>query len=178
MYFGVCMKAAFNKTVAFTMLFIAALPLVFAGYVQVAEAIIHHQMKEALKQKSLVIVRIKSSQITWTEKGKEARINGNMFDVAGYKINGDYTELTGLFDKDEDALFAQIDTSNQKNNFDATGSTLVLKWFSCFSSVQKNITSDFISTEKNSCRLATQTIFIKTPFLSLNTPPPKPAINL
>jgi hypothetical protein len=168
------MKAAYFKIITSFMLCIATLPLIFAGYIQIDEAVIHHQMKEELKQKNLITVHVKSSQITWTEKGEEARINGNMFDVAAYKINGDDIEIRGLFDKDEDALFAQIDTCNQKNNCDAAGSTLVLKWFSCFSSVQKNNALNYISAEKDIYNSTLQNIFIKSPFLSFDTPPPKP----
>jgi hypothetical protein len=39
-------------------------------------------MKEELEQKNLVTIHIKSSQIARSEKGKEALVNGNMFDVA------------------------------------------------------------------------------------------------
>src|SRR5690349_16902621 len=115
------MKTASFKIISYFILSIAILPLMFSGYVQVSEAVIHYKMKEELEQKNLVIIQVKSSQIVWTEKGKEAIVNGNMFDVEHYKINGDEITLTGLFDKDEDALFAKIDNCNS-NNSNATGS--------------------------------------------------------
>jgi hypothetical protein len=169
------MKTVSFKIIPYFILAIAILPLMFAGYIQVSEIIIHYEMKEELEQKNLVIIQIKSSQIIWTKKGKEAIVNGNMFDVEHYKANGDEIELTGLFDKDEDALFAKIDNCNSTNS-NATGSTLVLKWFSCFLSVQKDNASNFFTAEKKSLGSTTQYIFFQSPFLSFDTPPPKSVI--
>ena len=58
---------------------IAMLPLIFACYVQISKAIIHHEIREAPEQKKLITIHVKSSQLIWTDEGKEARTNGNMF---------------------------------------------------------------------------------------------------
>jgi len=167
------MKTVPQKIKSFFILCIAALPLIFAAYVQISEAVIHHEMKEQLEQKNLVTVHVKSFQLVWTDKGKEARINGNMFDVESYKINGNDIELTGLFDKNEDALFAQIDNARQKNNPDATGSVLVLKWFGCFVwNTQQTITGN-LSPQKIITVSNQQNNILQNPFLSCITPPPK-----
>lgn len=170
------MKAASQKIISSIILCIAAMPLIFACYVQLSEAVIHHQMKEALEQKSLVTIHIKSSQLVWIDKGKEARINGNMFDVKSYVVKGIVIELTGLFDKDEDVLFAQINNAQQKNNTDATGSALVLKWFSCFSWNANNETIDNLCVQATSIKTIPQNNFLQNPVLTCITPPPKSAI--
>jgi hypothetical protein len=151
---------------------VALLPLVFAAYVQTSEAVIHHQMKEELEQKNLVTIHVNASQLIWTEKGREAIVDGNMFDVKDYAVNCDVIQLTGLFDKDEDALFAQMN-AQQKNNPDATGCTLALKWFGCFGWVSNTCLNEFFLTEKPLFLSTLQNNFIQSPVLSCDTPPPK-----
>ncbi len=159
------------------MLCIALLPLIFAVYVQISEVVIHHQMNEKLDQKNLVTIHIKSSQIVWTKKGKEANVNGNMFDVKNFLINDDDIRLTGLFDKDEDALFAQINNAQQKNNSDAAGSISVLKWFCCFLWNANNVTSEILSAQLIISTPIHQNNFLQSPVLACDTPSPKPAIS-
>lgn len=158
------------------MLCIAMLPLAFAAYVQVSELVIHHQMREELEQKNLVTIRLKSSQIIWTEKGKEASVNGFMFDIERYAVNGNEIELTGLFDKDEDALFAQVDNAQQKNNNDATGGVLILKWFGCFSWNTNHISDNILTAQAIYNKPIQQNSCLQNPVLSCETPPPKPII--
>ncbi len=169
------MRAALHKTISYLLLCIALLPLIFAVYIQMSESVIHHQMKEALEQKNLVTVHIKSSQIVWIEEGKEASINGDMFDVEKYLIKGNDIELTGLFDKAEDALFAQINNS-QQNNTDATGSISVLKWFGCFNWNTHQTNLEIIPAKKILAASLQQNHSFKNPVLSCDTPPPKSAI--
>lgn len=158
------------------MLCTAALPLIFAAYIQISEAVIHHQMREELEQKNLVTIQVKSSQIIWTEKGKEASVNGLMFDVERYAVNGDEIQLTGLFDKDEDALFAQIDNAQQKNNNDATGSVLVLKWFGCFLWNANHVPVSILSAQSTYNKPIQQNSRLQNAVLSCDTPPPEPII--
>lgn len=152
------------------------LPLIFAAYVQTSEAVIHHQMREELEQRNLVTIQVKSSQIIWTEKGKEASVNGFMFDVERYAISGDKIQLTGLFDKDEDALFAQIDNAQQKNNNDATGSVLVLKWFGCFSWNTNHASVNILSARSIYNNPIQQNSYLENPVLPCETPPPESMI--
>jgi hypothetical protein len=168
------MKAASRNIISYLLLCMALLPLVFAAYIQTSEALIHHQMKEELERKNLVAIHVNASQLIWTEKGREAIVDGNMFDVKAYTINGADIQLTGLFDKDEDALFAQM-SIRQKNNPDATGSTLALKWFGCFGWVSNISLNELFLAEKPLPVSLLQNNFIQSPVLSCDTPPPESA---
>jgi hypothetical protein len=166
------MKTPFRKIISYLMLGIVVLPLVFAGYIQTSEILIHREMKEGLEQKNLVTIHVRSSHLTWTKKGKEAIVNGNMFDVKNYTENGDQIELTGLFDNDEDKLFTEINMQ-QENNTDATGSTAALKWFSCFSWHPDNDPNQFFVAQNSLFPLSRQYTFIQDPVLPCDTPPPE-----
>lgn len=166
------MKAAFKKIISSFMFCIALLPLIFTLHIQITAAVIHHQMKEKLERQNVVTIHIKSPQLEWIKKRKEASVNGNMFDVKSYSIKGDDIMLTGLFDKDEDALFAQIDNTDQKNNTEA-GNTMALKWFSCFWWNVTSVTIDILSSEVILSKAIQQNTFLQNPVLSCDTPPPK-----
>lgn len=167
------MKATLNKIISSLFLLLATLPLIFAAYIQTSEAVIHHRMQEELEQKNLVTIHVNSSQLIWTNKGKEASINGNMFDVEKFSVTGNDVQLTGLFDRDEDALFAHIN-NQQQNNSDATAGTSVLKWFGCFSWNANNIiTQCLCSSTILSPQKIQQNNILQEPFLSCDIPPPK-----
>lgn len=167
------MKTGFRKISSSFIFFIALLPLIFALYTLTSQAAIHHQMHEELEQKNLVTIHVKSFELVWTRTGKEASINGNMFDVKSYIIKGDDIELTGLFDKDEDGLFTHIDNTQQKNS-DATTGTSVLKLFGCFSWNSNNIATQHLSSSViSSLQKNQQNNSLQNPFLSFDTPPPK-----
>ena len=172
LYFSACMKGPSHKLISYLLLCIAALPLMFAVYVQFSEGIIHRQMREELEQKTLVTIHVNAAQLIWTNKGKEATVNGNMFDVKDYTVNAGDILLTGLFDKDEDALFAQVN-AQQKNNPDASGSSLALKWFSCFSWSLNAAATEFFLTEKSLPSSLLQNDIIQNPVLPCDTPPPE-----
>jgi len=154
------------------MLGMAILPLVFAAFVQISETTIRHQMEEELEQKNLVTVHVHASQVVWTDRGKEAIVNGHMFDVKNYTTNGDHIKLTGLFDNDEDALFAQID-DHQKNNTDGTSDTLILEWFSCFAGIPSTAVHEFFVSEKSLPAPLLRSDFIQTHVSTCDTPPPE-----
>lgn len=166
------MKATLNKIISLLLLCLATLPIIFAAYIQVNEAVIHHRMQEELEQKNLVIIHVNSSQLIWTNKGKEASINGNMFDVEKFSVTGNDVQLTGLFDRDEDALFAHID-NQQQNNSDATAGTSVLKWFSCFSWNANQANDEILPVQKISTAFIQENSFLQNPVLLCDTPPPK-----
>jgi len=169
------MKVAFHKLITCFLLSLAALPLIFSVYFQLSQSIIHDEMREELEKSDLVTIRVKTSALTWTETGREASVNGKMFDVEKFIVKGNEVQLTGLYDKDEDALITQLD-NQEKNNSEPTGSTLVLKWFSCFSWIQDRESNDLFSAQ-NSCNNALlQEEYIQNPVLSCETPPPESCI--
>lgn len=65
-------------------------------------------MKEKLESERLISLQINTADIVWVEEGREALINGKMFDVESYKQSGNQSVLTGLFDSMEDKLYEDL----------------------------------------------------------------------
>ncbi|HYK45093.1 MAG TPA: hypothetical protein VEV83_07990 [Parafilimonas sp.] len=124
--------------------------------------------------KHLVTVRVDASSVTWTKTGKEALVNGKMFDVNQFTAVNGQIELVGLFDEDEDILMSQLD-SQEEDRFPANGNALVLKWFSCFSWVQQTDLNNLLLEESSSNIARHEKDVITDAFRACETPPPETA---
>lgn len=168
------MKSRYQKLAAIILLAITASPLLFGMFLHVSQVVNQFEMREKLEKENLVTITVDQSQLQWTDKGEEAVINGDMFDVESYSINGNKIKLTGLFDKSEDALIAQIETAQKNNPDNANNNSLVFQLFGYFS---------FHITENNfACNVAESSKQAFAPFqnpgitsaeLLKETPPPK-----
>jgi len=165
---------ALRKYITCFLLLLAALPFLFSFYFRVSERIIHHDMREELEMKHLVTVRVDASSVTWTKTGKEALVNGKMFDVNQFTAVNGQIELVGLFDEDEDILMSQLD-SQEEDRFPANGNALVLKWFSCFSWVQQTDLNNLLLEESSSNIARHEKDVITDAFRACETPPPETA---
>ena len=166
------MKSAFHKLITFFLLCLAALPLIFAIFIQISQSVIHDQMREELKENKLVTVRVSTFDLTWTESGKEVIIDGRMFDVEKFAVEGNEVVLTGLFDTDEDDMITMLD-GLEKNSPDATSSTLVMEWFSLFSFIQEKEPNFFLAIKQFPATSLLQYNRPENPVLSCDTPPPE-----
>ncbi len=75
-------------------------------------------MKEKLEESITQTITLSKEKLIWVKKGKEIKINGKMFDIKSIETNknGDYV-VSGLYDEQEDKLFASIDKIlSQKEN--------------------------------------------------------------
>jgi hypothetical protein len=118
--------------------------------------------------------------VKWTDEGEEAFVNGNLFDVKHYSISKDKIQLTGLFDKKEDKLIAQIEHIEQKNNSDnASNSSLVFQLLSCFSlcTAENNQINFYSFVNERNYSSFLNPIITGTDLLN-DTPPPKSGSSL
>ena len=165
---------ALRKYITCFLLLLAALPFLFSLYFRVSERIIHHDMREELEMKHLVTIRVDASSVTWTKTGKEAMVDGKMFDVKKFAASNGQIELVGLFDEDEDILMSQLD-SQEEDNVPASGNALILKWFSCFSWMQQTELNYLLLEEKSSNIASLQKDLVTDAVVACDTPPPEPA---
>jgi hypothetical protein len=130
-------------------------------------------MREKLEEANLVTISVNISEVKWTHKGEEAVINGNLFDVENYSIKGDNIQLTGLFDKDEDKLVAQIENSQKNNSDNSNNNSLVFQWLGCFSLFKENNQTEFLICVNKQKYTPIQIPIIINADLLNDTPPPK-----
>jgi hypothetical protein len=155
------------------LMLIAAPFLLFVCFV-VQQKIVQHRMLEKLEQTSLQSISINEADIIWVKENKEALIDGKLFDVKSYSVNSNKITLTGLFDKDEDALkkdYASIFHSNKNESIPTN--ELVLKCMFVYVIINHNVDdSNYITNsniEKKYLSFSQKSI---TQYLSVHTPPP------
>lgn len=97
-----------KKILAFVMLFAVAAPLLFFTCFFIKQKWIEHEMEEQLENASLRTITVDITAVHWIKKNKEVVIDGKLFDLRSYTVNGSRVTLTGLYDKDEDILNEQM----------------------------------------------------------------------
>lgn len=109
------MNAAKKIAVYLMMLLVGAMPLITAVYFIAGCCIAEYIAFEKIEKQACKKYKVSCRQVKWIKKGKELTIDGKLFDVKEYAQRNDSLELTGLFDKEEDALFEQYkDLVNHK----------------------------------------------------------------
>ena len=154
------------------------IPAIISLYLYASQLIIQYKMREEMEHASLVTVIMPASQLCWIRPGKEASINGNLFDVENYELKGDSIVLTGLFDKDEDLLMKHISYMHQnynKSNITGGGGA-VFKWLSCFPLyLEANDLKTLLMAIRQQYSLPGAIKFHSVKIL-IDSPPPKPDI--
>ncbi len=110
------------------LLFVVTPMLFCVGYL-VKQKVVQLQMIEALEKKMLQTIEINEADLVWEKQGKEANIDGELFDVKAIHISHGKATLTGLFDIVENKLnkdFAKL--FEQKNKANSPFNTMVLKF--------------------------------------------------
>ena len=77
------------------------------------------EAEERLERKALVSVTIPAADLHWHKRGREAVIDGKLFDVKTMRQTGGQIVLTGLFDEAETAivnLLEQQTTHSRESN--------------------------------------------------------------
>jgi hypothetical protein len=113
------MAAPIKKILPLALLLIVAVPIFFSVRFVVKQKLIQSQMKEKLELATLQTITFPLAGITWAKEGKEVIIEGKLFDVKSFTIANGQITLKGLFDGDEDRLFAEMKNSLQQKK-DAT----------------------------------------------------------
>ena len=81
-----------------------ALPLLSIITIQLYGLHLQHQALERLEKASLQTISIPLSKLVWEKKNREVNIDGELFDVKNFSVNGSEVVLTGLYDKKETAI--------------------------------------------------------------------------
>ncbi len=111
------------------MLLLVAAPLCIFSYYIIKQKIVQVQMEEALEKTLLQTITIANAEVQWEEEGKEIIINGKMFDVKYFVINGDNIIVTGLYDDAETVLKTKVEKLlAHKNSTNTPLDNLVLKF--------------------------------------------------
>lgn len=78
--------------------------------------LIRQRIKERLENEQLQTIVLDAEEMNWTRSGKEAWIDGRLFDISSQRNeNGLYT-LTGVFDEEETALVGLLEKKQQQSN--------------------------------------------------------------
>ncbi len=163
-----------KKILAFVMLTLIAAPFIFFVCFLLQQKVQQHHMLEKLENASLQSISINKADIIWVKENKEVLIEGKLFDIKSYAILNDKIILTGLFDKDEDAIKKNYADKLQSNkNESLPTNELILKCMFCCA------INDF-DVEDGTCtfnNLLLKNYFLLSPksvsqYLSVYTPPP------
>lgn len=108
-------KKIISKITALLFLVIAGGPLFYSAHFLYKQREIRHEMKEKLEAQYLQTITLNKKDVHWFKKNKEIKIGDHFFDVKEWHTLGDNVIFKGLYDKEEEALHAQL-TGMQKNN--------------------------------------------------------------
>lgn len=154
------------------MLIVAPFLLFICFFVQ--QKVVQQCMLEKLEEASLQTISINKEDIIWVKENKEALIEGKLFDVKFYSIKNNEVILTGLFDKDEDALknnYASIFHSHKNESIPTSELMLKCMFVCALNNNYADVTNCLINfnIEKNYLSFSQKSI---TQYLSVHTPPP------
>jgi hypothetical protein len=92
---------AIGKPRILLLLFTAVVPMALSAVMLVGRAIVRELMEERLSAESLVTVIVRRDDIRWHRSGREAIIEGRLFDVVSQTQEGGVIRLRGIFDDGE-----------------------------------------------------------------------------
>jgi hypothetical protein len=110
------MTAGQKKITALGFLLFLAIPLVFSIITLARQKITQFQREERFEKEMLQTISVATESIYWVEPGKEALINGRLFDVESYRTEGSNLSLTGFFDDEEEEIKKGYKTIVGKKN--------------------------------------------------------------
>ncbi len=119
-----------RKIIAFVLLMLISAPTLMSIFMEAAQRIHQHQMREKIEQSMLSEIVVPAAKLHWVKPGKEIRFEGQLFDVHQYTTtdNGDYL-IAGLFDWEEDQLEKDM-ASLEKNKQGTAAQGKLLQWMS------------------------------------------------
>lgn len=164
-----------KKVTASGLLLLMAVPLFFTVAVIIKQKVIQFQRQERLEKELLQTITVSTEKIQWAKPGKEAIIDGKLFDVKSFDIDLEKISLTGFFDIREDEVVQDIkDLVQQKNESgNPFRNVSFVKFF--FAPVYSQINPhSFLSPwHIIDTRIYIYTEIIPEIFHSADTPPPK-----
>jgi hypothetical protein len=119
-----------KKFIGLMLLIVLAAPVLFYVSYFIQQKIVQAQMKEALEQKMLQTITLKSADVKWIKPNKEILIQGELFDIKNYKTIGDKIIFTGLYDKAETKLALDFAKNLKKKNNQNNAENILKIYFS------------------------------------------------
>jgi len=128
-----------NKRIwVLALLLVVMAPVLLFTVFLVKQKYIQYQVQEQLEKVFLNTISTSTSEIKWVKEGKEAEINGRLFDVKSFTSNGSNITLIGLYDDAEHELKKEFTgLLKEKKGDTAPLNQLVLK-FLFYPAINKN----------------------------------------
>jgi len=143
------------------------------GGLQAFQLYIKQRMEKALQEENLQTITLPVSEVHWYEKGREILVEGKMFDIESYSIEGEIFTATGVFDEHETRVVEMLGHfgDDEQNNFIIkllllTQSFIAFTIFSFFISFWKHLSVINILFSPS----------YSSPFLMKQFPPPKTSL--
>lgn len=167
------MHGNFKKISGWALLLLAAAPLLIVTGFLAKQKYIQHQMEERLERSVLHTVTAAAADVVWINPGKEAEINGELFDVEDFHVNGSTVTLTGLYDKEESALKTKLTgLLKQKKGSTPPLHQLVFKFFAAAAVSDAPSNAALATTSLVFTSYTSYTDKLAEQVRSVSTPPP------
>ena len=129
-------------------------------------------MKEKLEQEMLLSVTVAEDQIKWVKPGKEAWVNGRLFDVKTQSCGEGLCTITGFYDDEETALVIQLQMDQQHKT--GTGDETMVQLFELLQDVFKTpLDSPLYSPVNHPENFSAREASLSSVSLAIITPPPQ-----
>ncbi len=118
-----------SKIAAFIFLLIVSAPFLISLHFILQENLIQQEVEKKMSAGNLQSVRITKAKINWLKTGKEAMLDGRLFDVKYFEINeNDIVTLTGLFDTEETNLLSNLKEYTEHSDNNCTDGDFAFKF--------------------------------------------------
>lgn len=123
-----------NHIAALIFNLLISVPLLLTTGLQGWQLILKHQWKERLEREAAQTIVVPAATAVWEKQGKELVVNGKLFDVVSYHIQGASLMATGVFDEQETRLqaFLAAQHSRSKQSLSIVQLLFVLQCFAVF----------------------------------------------
>lgn len=161
-----------TKILPALLLFLSALQIICTVFFVVRTTVNTWQIKGRLENSILQTITVPLNKITWVEKGEEVLIEGKLFDVKSFTINGDEIKFTGIFDTAEDQIAEDLNALEQDEDTSSPVCSLLAQLF-CPAMLQQ--LNDSIAENEafnNTPFPAMLTSFYNAPIIGITSPPP------
>ncbi len=102
------MQTALKKILAFVLVLLLAIPLLYAVFILAKQQVLKFNAREKFNTGIMQTISLSKDHIKWVKKGKEILISGKYFDVKSYQTVGDQVLFTGYYDHKEDKLVNRL----------------------------------------------------------------------
>lgn len=129
-------------------------------------------MKNRMEKEVLQTVTMDENKVKWVKPGKEAWINGRLFDIKTRSCQNGHCIFTGFFDDEETALVMELQKNHQQNK--KADNDFLAQLFKLIKDVYKNSPGDQLSVPVTTrAQFLTQKSSLFSVDIPILTPPPQ-----